>query len=170
MASQSERKAGWKMTQSALSAESSDKLLRIVSLTLTIAVMCATMFNIVLGQIKAEFGLGYSEVSWISSAYLLIYAIGSVIYGKLADIYKLKNVVTFGFATFAIGSLIGLAANSYGMLLAPGSFRRPEPPFFRRSAESFPFGTMTRNGAGRRSARSYPACRSARRSVPPLRR
>ncbi|GIO12684.1 MFS transporter [Cohnella xylanilytica] len=106
------------MTQSALSAESSDKLLRIVSLTLTIAVMCATMFNIVLGQIKTEFGLGYSEVSWISSAYLLVYAIGSVIYGKLADIYKLKNVVTFGFATFAIGSLIGLAANSYGMLLA----------------------------------------------------
>ncbi|MBD0383002.1 MFS transporter [Paenibacillus sedimenti] len=98
-------------------AQTGEKLIRILAFTLVISVMSATIFNIVLPQISAEFQLSFAQVSWVSSAFLLIYAIGTVIYGKLADTYKLKNLITFGLIFFAIGSMIGLAAQDYWMVL-----------------------------------------------------
>lgn len=43
------------------------------------------MFNIVLPEIRSDFQLSFAQVSWVSVSYMLIYAIGSVTYGKLAD-------------------------------------------------------------------------------------
>ncbi|TYP73396.1 MFS transporter [Paenibacillus methanolicus] len=94
-----------------------ERLLRVLAFTLVISVMSATMFNIVLPDIREEFGLSLAQVSWVTSAFLLVYAVGTVIYGKLADIYKLKNLLTFGLLFFAFGSIIGLAAQTYGMVL-----------------------------------------------------
>ncbi|WP_028610832.1 MFS transporter [Paenibacillus harenae] len=95
----------------------SEKLIRILAFTLIISVMSATMFNIVLPEIRAEFQLSFVQVSSVTSAFLLIYAIGTVIYGKLADIYKLKNLITFGLIFFAFGSMIGLVAHAFWMVL-----------------------------------------------------
>ncbi|XEC97285.1 MFS transporter [Paenibacillus tarimensis] len=95
----------------------SQRLIRILAFTLVITLMSATMYNIVLPEIAKEFQLTYAQVSWVTSAFLLIYAIGSVIYGKLADVYKLKNLITFGLIFFALGSIVGLCAQSYGMVL-----------------------------------------------------
>ncbi len=92
-------------------------MIRILAFTLLISVMSATMFNIVLPEIRAEFQLSFAQVSWVTSAFLLIYAIGTVIYGKLADSYKLKNLLTFGLIFFAFGSIIGLVAQAYWMVL-----------------------------------------------------
>ncbi|AJY77806.1 MFS transporter [Paenibacillus beijingensis] len=97
--------------------QTGEKIIRILSFTLVISVMSATMFNIVLPEIRAEFHLSFSQVSWISSAFLLIYAIGTLIFGKLADIYKLKDLLTFGLLFFALGSMVGLAAQAYWMVL-----------------------------------------------------
>jgi len=97
--------------------EPRDGLVKVLAFTLTAAVMSATMFNIVLADIREEYRLGFAGVSWISSSYLLVYAIGSVMYGKLADRYPLRNVVTAGILIMAAGSLIGLFSGTYGMLL-----------------------------------------------------
>ncbi|AJY76970.1 MFS transporter [Paenibacillus beijingensis] len=97
--------------------QNGEKLIRILMMTLTLSVISAFMFNIVLPQIRDEFDLTTSEVSWMSSAYTLIYAIGSVTYGKLADRYRLKNLLTFGLLLFAFGSLIGLFSQTFGMVL-----------------------------------------------------
>ncbi|PYI55702.1 MFS transporter [Paenibacillus flagellatus] len=94
-----------------------EKLIRVLAFTLVISVMSATMFNIVLPEIGKQFELTLSQVSWVSSAFLLVYAIGTVTYGKLADTYKLKNLITFGLVFFAAGSLVGLAAPNYGTVL-----------------------------------------------------
>lgn len=94
-----------------------EKLIHILAFTLVISVMSATMFNIVLPEIGAEFHLSLAQVSWVTSAFLLIYAIGTVTYGKLADTYKLKNLITFGLIFFALGSMVGLAAQEYWMVL-----------------------------------------------------
>ncbi|MFC4104205.1 MFS transporter [Paenibacillus xanthanilyticus] len=94
-----------------------ERLLRVLAFTLVISVMSATMFNIVLPDIREEFGLTLAQVSWVTSAFLLIYAVGTVIYGKLADIYPLKNLLTFGLLFFAFGSIVGLAAQAYWMVL-----------------------------------------------------
>lgn len=98
--------------------DSAEKLIRILAFTMVLSSMSATMFNIVLPEIKNEFQLSVAQVSWVSTIYMLIYAIGSVIYGKLADVFRFKNLITFGLAVFCLGSLAGLAAQAFWMVLA----------------------------------------------------
>lgn len=96
---------------------SAEKLIRILAFTMILSSMSATMFNIVLPEISKQFQLSFAQVSWVSSIYMLIYAIGSVLYGKLADTYKLKNLLTFGLLLFLVGSIAGLSAQAYWMVL-----------------------------------------------------
>lgn len=98
--------------------QTGEKLIRVLAFTLAVSFMSATMFNIVLTEIRSEFRLSFAQVSWVSTIYLLIYAIGTVMYGKLADSFKLKNLVTFGLCFFAAGSMIGLIGQAYWMVLA----------------------------------------------------
>ncbi|NEW07339.1 MFS transporter [Paenibacillus sp. SYP-B3998] len=95
-----------------------DKLLRVLFFTLIISVMNASMYNVVLPRIRLDFHLSASQVSWVVTGYLIIYAVGAVMYGKLADKYKLKNLLTFGLTFFALGSLMGMIASEYWMLIA----------------------------------------------------
>lgn len=95
-----------------------EKLIRLLMLTLILSSMSAQMFNIALPKIGEQFDLAMAQVSWLSSAYILIYAIGTVTYGRLADKYRLKNLLTFGLLLFAAGSLLGLFAQTFGMALA----------------------------------------------------
>jgi len=94
------------------------KLLRLMMLTVTLSSMTALMFNIVLPQVSEEFRLSYAQVSWLSAGYTILYAIGTVMYGKLADRFKLKNLLSSGLALFALGSLTGLLSASYWAALA----------------------------------------------------
>ncbi|MGW9125438.1 MFS transporter [Paenibacillus chitinolyticus] len=100
-----------------------DKIMRVLAFTLVISVMNASIFNIVLPQISAEFHLNSAQVSWVASIYMLVYAIGSVIYGKLADKYPLKRLITFGLIIFALGSVIGLSATAYWMVILARGFQ-----------------------------------------------
>lgn len=110
------QKEGYRM-DAEFQSRAGQKLIRVLAFTLVITVMSATMFNIVLPRIADDFGLTISQVSWVSSSFLLVYAIGTMLYGKLADSYKLKSLLTFGLVFFAFGSLIGLAAQNYWMVL-----------------------------------------------------
>lgn len=94
-----------------------DRLILVLALTLIISVMNATMFNIVLPKMSEELGLSFAEVSFVFSAYILVYAIGSAIYGKLADRFQLKNLITFGLSFLVIGSAVGMAAPGFGFIL-----------------------------------------------------
>ncbi|SFS66435.1 Major Facilitator Superfamily protein [Paenibacillus sp. BC26] len=86
--------------------------------TLIISVMGANMFNVVLPTISKEFYLTPSQVSWMITGYMIVYAIGSVTYGKLSERYSLKGLLTFGLLLFAIGSIAGLVAIEYWMVIA----------------------------------------------------
>jgi DHA2 family metal-tetracycline-proton antiporter-like MFS transporter len=94
-----------------------EKFIRTMVFTMVISMMSATMFNIVLPEISEEYDLTYGQVSWVSTAYLLVYAIGSMIYGKLSDYYSLKSLLTIGLLFLSVGSLIGLASQTYWMIL-----------------------------------------------------
>lgn len=93
------------------------QIIYILAFTLIISVMSATVFNIVLPDIAEQFQLSIAQVSWVTSGYLLVYAVGTVIYGKLSDAYGLRSVLTFGFALLALGSMFGLFAQAYWMVL-----------------------------------------------------
>ncbi|TDF94487.1 MFS transporter [Paenibacillus piri] len=95
-----------------------EKLIRVLAFTLILSVMNATMFNVALPAIGAQFQLSASQVSWVVTAYIIVYAIGSITYGKLADKYRLKDLLTIGLSFFAVGSLLGFAASHYWMIIA----------------------------------------------------
>jgi MFS transporter, DHA2 family, metal-tetracycline-proton antiporter len=97
--------------------QASEKLLIIMMLTVTFSSMSILLFNFVLPLISEEFQLTNSQVSWVTSGYTLIYGVGTAIYGKLADRYKLKHLLTFGLILFSFASLLGFLSTSYWLLL-----------------------------------------------------
>jgi DHA2 family metal-tetracycline-proton antiporter-like MFS transporter len=91
--------------------------MRLMLVTVTISSMNAQLFHAVLPKISEEFGLTLAQASWLTSAYTLIYAFGTVTYGKLADRFQLKTLLTFGLSLFAAGSCIGLVSTSFAAAL-----------------------------------------------------
>jgi len=92
-------------------------LIKILAFVLVFSVMNATIFNIVLPVISLEYNLSPSQVSWMLTGYMIVYAIGSAIYGKLADQYRLKDLLTFGLLFFSLGSIVGFLATEYWMII-----------------------------------------------------
>ncbi|WP_042199493.1 MFS transporter [Paenibacillus camerounensis] len=104
-------------TKSSAPANNGERLMRILVFTLIISVMNGTMFNVVLPVISKQFLLSPSQVSWMVSGYLIVYAIGTVTFGKLTDKYSLKNLLTFGLIFLAAGSLVGIVSTEYWMMI-----------------------------------------------------
>lgn len=94
-----------------------EKLLPVLAFTLVFSIMNASMFNVVMPVISKEFGITPSQVSWLLTGYMIVYAVGSVTYGKLADKYRLKDLLTFGLIFFALGSVVGMTATEYWMIV-----------------------------------------------------
>lgn len=92
-------------------------LMRLMMFTVTLSSLNALTFNVVIPEISEEFNLTLAQVSWLSSAYTLIYAFGTVTYGKLSDRFQLKNLLTFGLSVFAAGSLIGFISQTFWVAL-----------------------------------------------------
>ena len=82
------------------------------------SVLNTTMFNVSLPDIAEQFRLLPSRVSWVVSGYVIIFAISSVTYGRLADTYSIKTLVTIGLVLFNAGSIIGFLSQWYPMLIA----------------------------------------------------
>ncbi|MDF2679002.1 MAG: antiporter [Brevibacillus sp.] len=110
-------------TESENTQVNGQKLILILMFTMTISSMSAMMFNLALPSIRDQFDLTLAQTSWVSSLYMVIYAIGTVIYGKLADSVRLKSLLTFGLLLFAGGSLVGLFSQTFWMVLAGRSLQ-----------------------------------------------
>lgn len=92
-------------------------LVRVLCLTLFFSVMNATMFNIAMPDIAKQFKLMPSQVGWVVTGYSIVYAIGSLTYGKLADLFPLKRLITFGMTLFALGSVLGFLSQGYATVI-----------------------------------------------------
>ena len=58
-------------------------------------------------------------MSWVTSIFSLLFGIGAVIFGKLADIYSIRRLLVIGLVIFMVGSLIGfLKMNFSGVIVA----------------------------------------------------
>lgn len=93
---------------------------KIMVLTCTIlafAVMNGTMFNVAIPDISESFNLTPSQVSWVITSFTTVFAIGTLIYGKLADFYPIRSLYTIGLTLFSVGSLIGFLSTNYEMLI-----------------------------------------------------
>ncbi|OMD84020.1 antiporter [Paenibacillus odorifer] len=104
-------------TTDSIQKNNGERLMRILVFTLIISVMNGTMFNVVLPVISKQFQISPSQVSWMVTGYMIVYAIGTVTFGKLTDKYSLKNLLTFGLIFLAAGSLAGILASAYWMMI-----------------------------------------------------
>lgn len=93
------------------------KIIFLMCTVLLFSVMNGTMFMIAVPDIARSFALLPSQVSWVVTGYIIIYAIGALMYGKLADIYPLKNLLTIGLTLFAAGSIVGFLAPNYFVVI-----------------------------------------------------
>lgn len=83
------------------------------------SVLNETVFNVATPEIAADFGLEPSEVSLIVTSFATVFSIGSVVYGKLSDLYSLKKLLLIGLLLYCGGSLLGLLAHaSYPAVIA----------------------------------------------------
>jgi len=82
------------------------------------SVLNGTMFNVAVPDIALQFQLLPSQVSWVITGYMLIFALGSLTYGKLADMYPVRNLIVLGLLLLNTGSVAGYFAITYPMVLA----------------------------------------------------
>ncbi|MDF2670039.1 MAG: Major facilitator family transporter [Paenibacillus sp.] len=95
-----------------------EKLVKLLCFILLFSVMNVTMFNIALPDIAKHFDLMPSTASWVVTGYSIVYAIGSLTYGKLSDMYPMRTLLTVGLLLFAAGSIIGFMSNNFPLLIA----------------------------------------------------
>jgi DHA2 family metal-tetracycline-proton antiporter-like MFS transporter len=76
------------------------------------AVLNETVFNVSTPVIARQFSLTASGVSWMMTIFMVFFGIGSVIYGRLSDIFSLKRLIVIGIIVYNVGSVMGFVAQS----------------------------------------------------------
>ncbi len=82
------------------------------------SVLNETVFNVSTPRIAEQFALSHSGVSWMMTIFLVFFGIGSVIYGKLSDIYSLRHLIVIGIVLYNTGSIMGFVLQfSYPLVI-----------------------------------------------------
>ena len=89
-----------------------------LAVTIFFSVLNGVMFNVAIPEIASTFGLIPSQVSWVMTAYMVTFALGALIYGKLADSIPVKRLITTGLVLLNLGSVLGFFAGNYPLLIA----------------------------------------------------
>src|SRR5215207_4256191 len=82
-----------------------------------ISVLTATMINVLIPLIRAQFGASAAEVGWVVTGYALAYAIGVPLYGRISDFFGVRGVFSIGLAGFAVGGVICALSPSLAVLV-----------------------------------------------------
>jgi EmrB/QacA subfamily drug resistance transporter len=93
-------------------------LLPVIVSAVCIIVMNGSMVNAALPTIGEEFGVSEGQAGWVISGYLLVFAVGIPLYGRLADVYSLRKAFSVGLVGFAAGSLVCALAPNLPVLVA----------------------------------------------------
>ncbi|MEJ2253402.1 MAG: MFS transporter [Nitrospirota bacterium] len=99
------------------------RLTRLLGFVVFFSVLNSTTFNVAVPDIAAQFGLLPSGVSWVMTSYIIVFAVGTVTYGKLADLYPVRTLITVALVLMSAGSLLGFLARWYPLVVAGRVFQ-----------------------------------------------
>jgi EmrB/QacA subfamily drug resistance transporter len=80
--------------------------LLVLSLSLAIIVIDATIVIVAQYKILQDFGLNFKDVEWLTSLYALVFGSFLLTWGKLSDQYGRKRIFIGGISLFIVGSII----------------------------------------------------------------
>lgn len=66
--------------------------LPVIVLAVFVAVMTNTIVNVVLPDMREEFGVSAAQVAWVVTGSMLAMAIGVPLYGKISDFFSLRHL------------------------------------------------------------------------------
>ena len=81
------------------------------------AVLNETVFNVSIPKIAQQFQLNAATVSWVMTIFMVFFGIGSVIYGKLADLFSLRRLIEIGTWIYCAASVLGLLVQNHYWLV-----------------------------------------------------
>src|ERR687897_3409236 len=91
--------------------------LAVVALAVFTTVLTATMINVLIPLMRAEFGASAAQIGWVITGYALAYVIGVPLYGRISDFFGVRRVFSVGLLGFALGGLICALAPSLTVLV-----------------------------------------------------
>ncbi|BAU81648.1 hypothetical protein SLA_0694 [Streptomyces laurentii] len=81
-------------------------LLAVLMPAILATVTASDMVNLMLPNIKAEFGASEAELAWIVTGFLLMFSVGIPLYGRISDRVSLRRLFAFALLAYAAGNLI----------------------------------------------------------------
>jgi len=92
-------------------------LLAVIISAILVSVMNQSLVNVVLPVIGSDFGVSPTLSGWVLTGYLLVFAVGIPLYGRVADLYSPRRTFALGLALLALGSLLSALAPSLLLLV-----------------------------------------------------
>ena len=92
--------------------------LAVIALAQLMVVLDATIVNIALPSAQQDLGFGTDQRQWIVTAYSLAFGSLLLLGGRLGDLFGRKNTFIIGLVGFAVASVLGGLADSFGLLVA----------------------------------------------------
>lgn len=93
-------------------------LLVVVVASVLIMAFNQTFVNVLVPDIRRDFGATQGQVGWVVTGYLLAAAVGIPLYGRVADLYSVRWIFALGLFLLAAGSLACALAPNLPLLVA----------------------------------------------------
>lgn len=81
-----------------------------------------TVFNVSLPDIARQFDIRPSAANWVNTSFMISFAVGSALYGKISDLYGTKKLLLSGLLTYFTGSLIGIVFHKWFLVVLIARF------------------------------------------------
>lgn len=81
------------------------------------SVLTGSMVNVLLPDMKATFGASPASITWVVTAYALMYAVGIPLIGRMSDLIGARSLFAVGLAGFAVGSAMSAVAPSLPLMI-----------------------------------------------------
>lgn len=93
-------------------------LLAVLVTAVTVTVMNNSMVIVLLPEISRDFSVSAAAASWVVTGFSLAFAVGTPLYGRVADVFGIRPVFCAGLVVFLAGSLLAGLAPGLPVLLA----------------------------------------------------